>query len=97
VGASVLGIVVASRFLPVSAAWPVAVATFTPVVAYCLLRTTRRGDIIGTWLAPSAVSAVVSDITGVPQWTVALPVLLIGLAVLADEDRQERRARAQPA
>jgi len=97
VGASVLAIVVASRLLPVSAAAPVALAAFAPVAGYCMLRTTRRGDIVGTWLAPTAVSSVVADITGAPQWTIALPVLLIGLAVLADDDRLERRERAQPA
>jgi hypothetical protein len=97
VGASVGGIVIASRFLPVSAALPVAAVTVAPVIAYCLLRTTRRWDAFGVWLAPSAVSTVVSDITGLPQWTVAVPVLVIGLAALAHDDVEERRERAQPA
>ncbi len=67
------------------------------VVVYCLLRTTRRGDVIRSWVAPSAVSTIAHDITSVPRWTVALPLLLLVLAVLADDDMRERRERAQPA
>jgi len=94
VGVSVSAIVAASLVLPVSAAWLVGPAAAAPVVAYCLLRTTRRWDALGAWVAPSAVSAVTADLTGAPRWTIALPVLLIVLAALADEDRRER---AQPA
>lgn len=97
VGCSILAIFLASRLLPESAVWPVSTAAFTPAVVYCLLRTTRRVDIIGIWLAPSAVSAIVHDITGVPQWTIALPVLLLGLCKLVADDDDERGARAQPA
>lgn len=97
VGGSALAIFLASRVLPESAAWPVGLAATAPVAAYCLMRTTRRWDALWVWLSPSAVSTVVHDITGAPQWTIALPVLLVGLAVLACEDREERRARLQPA
>jgi len=97
VGASVLAILLASWLLPRGAAWPVAVAAFAPVLVYASLRTTRRWDPLGTWLAPGAASTLAHDIAGVERWIVALPVLLLGLAVLADDDRQERRARAQSA
>jgi len=97
VTASYVLILVESLLVPRDSADVAVLVPAALVLSYCLLRTTRRGDVLGTWVAPSAVSRLAHDITGVEQWIVALPVLLLFLAVLVGEDLEERRARAQPA
>jgi hypothetical protein len=67
------------------------------VLAYCLLRASRRGDVLSTWVAPSAAAAIAHDITGVSRWLVGPPLMLLAVAVLVAEDREERRVPAQPA
>ncbi|MDO8210845.1 hypothetical protein [Conexibacter sp. CPCC 206217] len=65
------------------------------LVLYALVRTHRRGDVAGAVVMPSCVSSIAITIVPLPQWIVALPLMAISLALLAEVDRDDRRARAQ--
>jgi hypothetical protein len=94
VAASYVLLLALRLLLPRGVGEAAAVAVGLLVLTYCLMRTTRRGDVLASWVAPSAAAVLAHDITGVAPWMIGLPVMLLALAVLAADDHEERAARA---
>lgn len=77
---------------------PVAGLTVLPLVAvYCWMRPARRLDVFLNWLAPGCAAGLAHDLVGIPGWTVGVPLVVLVLLSLADDDRAERRGAAATA
>jgi len=63
------------------------------VAAHALLRTTRRGDVLNAALVPAIASNIAHEIFGLSRAWVGWPLALLVVAALAQEDREEARAK----
>jgi hypothetical protein len=88
-------VTVAGRFvIPQSIVWVPAVAVLAFMVIYCWARPTERLGTFWLWISPGPAAGI-ADATGLPAMPVWIVVALLAVAVAVDQDREERRARAQ--
>jgi hypothetical protein len=71
-----------------------AIALLGVFAIYCVARPTNGLGVFLLAAAPTALSTLVGDLADVPPWWIAVPLMLIALVLIAQEER-ETQARSR--
>jgi hypothetical protein len=82
----------ASLLLEGDAAIFTVLALFGVLVAYCVARPANGMGIFGLAVSPAAFAAIAETVADIPRWWVSLPMSVLALLLIAQEERDSRAA-----